>query len=162
MLSREVLDLMAQAKRFNEITPALDAGFKALTLQIANLQGQVSRLEADGVVTAEEKQQLMNTTSELAASFSTLQADIPAGTVAEAPPSDQPQTGGETTAPPSEAPPVDPTSGTGNPALSSPPSETSPSEPAPAPVVEAPLAGQQSAPGPDAGGDPSGEKLPVT
>lgn len=80
MLSREIQDLMDQAKKFSDIAPALDAGFKALTLQVATLQGQVSRLEANGVITAEEKQQLVTTTSELAAAFSTLQADIPANT----------------------------------------------------------------------------------
>ncbi len=83
MLSREIQDLMDQAKKFTDIAPALDAGFKALTLQVATLQGQVDRLSADGVLTAAEKQQLVTTTSELAAAFSTLAADIPANTSVE-------------------------------------------------------------------------------
>jgi hypothetical protein len=82
MLSREVQDLMTQAKQFTELAPALDAGFKALTLQVSTLQGQIDRLTADGVISAAEKQQLVDTTGSLAAAFSTLQADIPAGTPA--------------------------------------------------------------------------------
>lgn len=88
MLSREVQDLMAQAKKLADIAPALDAGFKALTLQIATLQGQIDRLNADGVITAAEKQQLVDTTGELAAAFSTLQTDIPANTPVEPAPID--------------------------------------------------------------------------
>lgn len=98
MLSREIQDLMDQAKKFTDIAPALDAGFKALTLQVATLQGQVERLKADGVITAEEKQQLVTTTGELAAAFSTLQADIPANTPVEpAPAVTEPPSSGEST-----------------------------------------------------------------
>lgn len=103
MISQEVQNLMDQAEKNVSITQSLDAGFKALTLQIATLQNQVAALTADGVLTAAEKQQIVNTTSDLAASFSTLQADIPANTSA-APPADP-------NAPPAtdpNAPPVDP------------------------------------------------------
>lgn len=101
MLTQEVQDLMAQAEKNVSITASLDAGFKSLTLQIATLQAQVTALQGNGVITEAEKQQIVNTTNDLAASFSTLAQDIPANTPA-APPATDP------TPAPVDPAPVDP------------------------------------------------------
>jgi hypothetical protein len=80
MIHAEVQALMDQAKKMKDIGPAIDSGFKAMALQIGSLQQQIAALEAGSVLTEEDRAAISTATSDLAATFSTLQADIPAGT----------------------------------------------------------------------------------
>lgn len=95
MITPEVQALMDQAKAATQIGPALDAGFKALTAQVATLQQTVASSTS---MTDEEKAAVNQITSDLTNSVNTLKTDIPANVTPTPAPQPAPNapTGGTT------------------------------------------------------------------
>lgn len=84
MIDKVVQDLMDQAKRNTSFEAAFDLAFKALQAQVTTLQAQISALPVGNVLTDADKALVSASTSDLANSITTLQADVPAGTPAAA------------------------------------------------------------------------------
>lgn len=80
MLDPAVQALVDAAKAATAIGPALDAGFKSLSAQVATLSDQVAALQAGAVLSDADKAVLTQTTADLSAQVDTLKTDIPAGT----------------------------------------------------------------------------------
>lgn len=77
MLDPAVQALVDAAKEATKIGPALDAGFKSLTAQVAMLSDQIAQTTS---MSDDEKASLLQTAKDLSDQVATLKTDIPAGT----------------------------------------------------------------------------------
>lgn len=80
-LSAEVQALLDQARSLTSVVASVDAGMKALTAQVQQLQADIKSTPS---LSDEDKAALVEATNDLTNSIATLTADIPANTSATA------------------------------------------------------------------------------
>ena len=79
-ISAEVQAVLDQIKQNTSLVASVDAALKAEAAQITALQAQIAALQAGTVLSAEDKAALVTAATDLAATNTTLQADVPANT----------------------------------------------------------------------------------
>jgi hypothetical protein len=78
-ISAEVQAILDQARSLTSVVASVDAGMKALTAQVQQLQADIKSTPS---LSADDKTALLEATDDLTASIATLNADIPANTPA--------------------------------------------------------------------------------
>lgn len=79
-VSQEVQGLLDQAKQNNTLVKSVDTGLKALQAQARDLEQQIADLKANAPLSADDKAALVEASTDMAESITTLQSDIPANT----------------------------------------------------------------------------------
>lgn len=86
-VSQEVQDVLDKAKQNGSLVQSVDLGLKALQTQVNDLKTQINDLNTNRPLSDDDKAALVEASTDLANSITTLQSDIPANT-------DAPTTGG--------------------------------------------------------------------
>lgn len=79
-ISAEVQKVLDEIKQNTSLVASVDAALKAEAAQITDLQNQIAALQAGTVLSADDKAALLQAATDLAATNTALQADVPANT----------------------------------------------------------------------------------